>query len=132
MAPLTTCNRTIAAKTMLVDARDVWQTDGFWFPCRSRDDAIPWPCGSRVVGGILAIMVVERAALGLTPTMRRRIGELRAEASRLRAELGEPEEALSAFVRAHFDRDALAAALQDELDHVTEAVDDDHDSTVDR
>jgi hypothetical protein len=76
-------------------------------------------------------MIVEHAAPGLTPTIRRRIGELRAEAPRLRAELGEPEEALSAFVRAHFDRDALAAALQDELDHVTEAAEGDHDSAVD-
>jgi hypothetical protein len=78
-----------------------------------------------------AIMIVERAAPDLTPTMRRRIGELRAEASRLRAELGEPDEALSAFVRAHFDRDALAAALRDEFDHVTEPVEDEHDSAVD-
>jgi hypothetical protein len=78
-----------------------------------------------------AIMVVEHAAPGINPTIRRRIDEARAEATRLRAELGEPEEALSTYVRAHFDRDALAAALQDELDHASEPVDDEHDPAVD-
>jgi hypothetical protein len=37
----------------------------------------------------------------------------REEATRLRKELGDPEEALSAFVRSTFDRDALESAYQD-------------------
>ncbi len=49
---------------------------------------------------------------GQTPSdpserLERRIEEHRAEVARLRAELGDPREALSAFVRSHFDLEAF-------------------------
>ena len=69
-------------------------------------------------------MVVEPTTRGLSPTIRRRIADLRVEAARLRAELGDPEEALSTFVHHHFEQDALAAALQDELTHAIDVDDD--------
>ena len=76
-------------------------------------------------------MVVEHVTPGLPPAVQRRIAELRAEAARLRAELGDPEEALSTFVREHFDREALAAALRDELEHVTATLDDEDERPSD-
>lgn len=39
--------------------------------------------------------------------MERRIAEHKAEVARLRAELGDPREALSAFVRSHFSLEAF-------------------------
>ena len=47
--------------------------------------------------------------------LERRIAEHRREVARLRERYGDPEEALSAYVRDHFDRDALASALDEQL-----------------
>ena len=55
-------------------------------------------------------MATKIADVRLSPGLAELIGEHRAEVARLRAEVGDPEEALSAFVREHFDQDALAFA----------------------
>ena len=75
-------------------------------------------------------MVVKHSTPGLPPALQRRIAEHRAEVARLRAELGDPEEALSAFVREHLDRDALAAALLDEVEHADVLIDNEFDRVL--
>jgi hypothetical protein len=57
-------------------------------------------------------MGTKTAEAGLAPAVAELIAAHRANLPRLRAELGDPDEALSAFVREHFDRDALAAAYE--------------------
>ncbi len=46
--------------------------------------------------------------------LERRIEEHKAEVARLRAEIGDPREALSAFVRAHFTLEAFLPDDQDD------------------
>jgi hypothetical protein len=60
----------------------------------------------------LTEMGTKTAAAGLAPAVAELIEAHRANVPRLRAEFGDPEEALSAFVREHFDRDALMAAYE--------------------
>ena len=55
------------------------------------------------------------STVGTTTALERRIAEHRLEVARLRERFGDPAESLSAFVRAHFDRDAVDAALDDQL-----------------
>jgi hypothetical protein len=50
-----------------------------------------------------------------TSALERRIAEHRQEVTRLRERFGDPAESLSAFVREHIDRDALTAALDEQL-----------------
>lgn len=48
----------------------------------------------------------------ISPHLQRILDEHRKEAARLREKLGDPDEALSAFVREHFDREALEEAIR--------------------
>ncbi|MGH2533608.1 MAG: hypothetical protein ACRDJW_15020 [Thermomicrobiales bacterium] len=48
-----------------------------------------------------------------TPALERLLERHRLEAEQLRRELGDPQEALAAFVREHYDQELLAAAFQD-------------------
>lgn len=49
----------------------------------------------------------------ISPHLRRILDEHRREAARLREKWGDPEEALSAFVREHFDPEALAEVMRE-------------------
>lgn len=49
------------------------------------------------------------------PTLDRHIEEARAEAARFRAEHGDPVEALHAFIRETFDREALIETYEEYL-----------------
>ena len=62
-------------------------------------------------------MATKPADARFSPALADLIEEHRAEVARLRAEFGDPEEALSAFVREHFDPDALALAYDAMLRH---------------
>ena len=60
-------------------------------------------------------MATKPADARFSPALADLIEEHRAEVARLRAEFGDPEEALSAFVREHFDPDALVLAYESML-----------------
>ena len=60
-------------------------------------------------------MATEIATSTISPALERRIAEHRIEAERLRAELGDPAEALAAWVRDNLDRDALLFAFEEQL-----------------
>ena len=49
----------------------------------------------------------------ISPDLQRVLDWHRAEAARLREELGDPMEAMSAFVREHFDRESLEESLRE-------------------
>ncbi len=49
----------------------------------------------------------------ISPHLQRILEEHRREAARLREKFGDPDEALSAFVREHFDREALEEAIRE-------------------
>jgi hypothetical protein len=83
-------------------------------------------------GGGSEDMVVKHSTPGPSPTLQRRIAEHRAEVARLSAELGEPEKALTTVIREHFARDALAAALREDVDQGPEKSDDKPDRALDR
>lgn len=65
----------------------------------------------------------------ISPHLQRILDEHRKEAARLRKKFGDPEEALSAFVREHFDPEALAEAAR-EADKGASFWNDDNDDTA--
>lgn len=70
------------------------------------------------------------AAIPLQTDLDRRLAEHREEVARLREQLGDPEEALSAFIREHFDRDALEQAVRATFDEMGAWCDDDDDDEL--
>lgn len=49
----------------------------------------------------------------ISPHLQRILDEHRREVARLREKFGDPDEALSAFVREHFDPEALAEVIRE-------------------
>ena len=61
-------------------------------------------------------MVTPLSKPRLSPALERRLAQHRIEVERLRRGLGDPAEALSAFVREHYDQAALSLAFQEMCD----------------
>lgn len=75
---------------------------------------------------------VPHPAPAVSERLERRIAEHKSEVARLRAELGDPREALSAFVRSHFTLEALLPDDPSSTDARTTWWDDEADDQVAR